>query len=199
MGKAEDIRLRLEDLMKEYLDCAACPPDRNCCDFVKGYNTRFYEDTALGLFGKDNMERLEREGKMVHLPDRRQYILQDTPCPALDTSRRCTAHSQLEGLGAISCLEFPLFYYERFMPQGVNEVIECLMADYRCHSVEAGWDRLEPEMRELAYQNHIPLYVAFYNIEPVFLRVPLSTFHRIRSKNLIPPQRPYLEPPNYKD
>jgi hypothetical protein len=187
-GSVERILEEVSRLRDDYVDCSVCPPYRSCCVFSGRYVQFLKEDVAKAAFGEETFQNMIEMNTLEYDVERKRYMMKDTRCPALNADNSCRIYVRKEELELIGCREFPIYYLREFWGAGMEEPISCVMADYRCSSVERKWDAIEKELQRIKSEMFIPVMVTYYELNAVFRIDPLSQFRKMKDRYRVPPQ-----------
>jgi hypothetical protein len=188
-SRIEPVLDEISILKEEYVDCASCPPDRNCCVFSGRYVQFLEASLAKAAFGEEGVERLIETYGLRFDPENKDFIMENMRCPVLSTDNSCRIHEQKEELGLRGCLEFPIYYARGFRVPGMREPASCIMADYRCSSIEREWHDVEKKLQKIEREMFIPVRIAFYDNANTFRRDPLMMFSWMKKRKDVQVQR----------
>jgi Fe-S-cluster containining protein len=161
------VREITEELRKQYVDCAKCPPYRLCCKFNDHYVLQLSEELARRVFGDSLIERLVEEKKLE--PVIREikdadglpklgvigYYLEDT-CPLLTKRNMCPIHDKQEELGLHTCKDYPFTFNDG--KYGLQ-----LYVDLHCFGIEQNWDHIKPFMETLLATPGLELHIDYFD------------------------------------
>ncbi len=186
------ILARLAGLKEEHLDCSACPPDRSCCVFKGKYAGVFTKESLSSMIDEERLSKMLDDGELVPLerhPGR--YFMVNTPCPALSSDYLCTIHEKKAELGLEACMNFPLGYSESHWFSSLGEMLEAVIVDHRCHSVEKDWPKWVGFLECIRAEFGLAIGVRYQSGESIKTDT-LNSFESARKDGRIPPQMRYL-------
>ncbi|NTV22824.1 MAG: hypothetical protein HGA85_00425 [Nanoarchaeota archaeon] len=169
------------DMLQSLVDCNACPPERNCCYFDGNYT--IYLNRSMLENELCSVETRLADGKLGLVDENTVKVI--GPCPFVKGGL-CDMYQSRVELGLEGCVEFP-FTSGRDYDRRKGKVTDIFFADYRCHSVESAWERIEPVLTQL--KRKIPVYIKFNSLPDAGFEVAdLDFFCTLKRKDAIPEQ-----------
>lgn len=191
VSRIEQIAASISRLKEGYLDCRSCPPERSCCVFKGDYVALFSKESLLAIAGMGTLGKLLQNRQAVPVQGHQDtYLLANTRCPALKGNYLCKVHQKKAEYGLTGCIEFPIWYSDRYRFSNINEILEAVIADYRCYSVETGWEQLMDKLIGLRSEFGVMVGVRSQRRDRLITET-LNSFESARLDGLVPPQMRY--------
>ena len=151
-----ELNVQIGELKEEYIDCAQCPTEKNCCTGF-GYDfTMVLPPSIVDFLGPARIKDLEQERRLLLT---RAGLQIEGVCPLYE--KGCTVYGQREEMGLSACIQFPLTVVNNiYHPNLQDQTGPGIIVDFRCPQIEQSWDELRIDLEEIARRNQMDIVLS---------------------------------------